>query len=76
MKELVEYIARGLVDNAEAVVVDEKQDRNTVILELHVAPGEVGRVIGREGKLANAMRVLLRVASTKTRKRVILDIGD
>jgi hypothetical protein len=76
MKELVEFIATGLVDDAEAVTVTETTDRGTIFVELRVAQGEVGRVIGREGKLASAMRVLLRVAGNRARKRVVLDIGD
>jgi hypothetical protein len=76
MKDLVEFIAKGMVDDPEAVVVNETVDRGTVFLELRVASGEVGRVVGREGKLANAMRALLRVAGARSRKRVVLDIGD
>lgn len=76
MKDLVEFIAKGMVDTPDAVVVTETVDRGTVFLELRVAEGEVGRVIGREGKLANAMRTLLRIAGAKSRKRVVLDIGD
>lgn len=76
MKDLVEFIAKGMVDDPDAVVVNETVDRGTVFLELRVAPGEVGRVVGREGKLANAMRALLRVAGARSRKRVVLDIGD
>ncbi|NJM52657.1 MAG: KH domain-containing protein [Blastocatellia bacterium] len=76
MKDLIEFIAKSLVDNADAVSVEEFKDRGTTVLELRVAPDEVGRVIGREGKVANAMRVLLRVAGNKTRKRAVLEIGD
>ena len=75
MKELIDYIARGLVDNPDAVVVDEQRDGNTVYLQLQVAEGELGRVIGKDGKLANAMRTLLRLGSRRG-KRVVLDIGD
>ena len=76
MKDLVEFIAKGMVDDAEAVSVNESAERNSVYVELRVAQGEVGRVIGREGKLANAIRTVLRVAGNRSRKRVILDIGD
>ncbi len=76
MKELVEYVARGLVDHPEQVKVTESVDRDTVFLELQVSPGEVGRVIGREGKLANALRTLLRISAARSRKRVVLDIRD
>jgi predicted RNA-binding protein YlqC (UPF0109 family) len=76
MKDLVEFIAKGIVDDAAAVNVNESVDRNTIFVELRVAQGEVGRVIGREGKLANAIRTLLRVAGNRSRRRVVLDIGD
>jgi uncharacterized protein len=75
MKELVEYIARGLVDSPDAVVVDEVREGGATYLHLDVAEGEFGRVIGRDGKLANAMRVLLRAGNRRGRK-VVLDIGD
>jgi len=74
MKELVEYVAKGMVDHPDAVRVTESADRTTIFLELRVAPGEAGRVIGREGKLANAVRTLLRIAAARSRKRVVLDI--
>lgn len=76
MKELVEYVAKGLVDHPDQVKVTESVDRDTIYLELRVAPGEVGRVIGREGKLANSVRALLRIAATRSRKRVVLDIRE
>ncbi len=76
MKELVEYVARGLVDHPEQVKVTESVDRDTVFLELRVSPDEVGRVIGREGRLANALRTLLRISAARSRKRVVLDIRD
>ena len=76
MKELVEYVARGLVDHPDQVRVAESVDRGTIFLELHVAPGEAGRVIGREGKLANAVRTLLRISAARSRKRVVLDITE
>lgn len=76
MKDLVEFVAKSLVDNHDAVTVEEHKDRGTTILALRVAPEEIGRVIGREGKVANALRTLLRVAAQKQHKRVILEIGD
>jgi len=76
MKDLVEFIAKGMVDEASDVTVNESVERNNIFVELRVAPGEVGRVIGREGKLANAIRTVLRVAASRSRKRVMLDIGD
>lgn len=62
MKELVEYIAKTLVNNPDAVSVTEINRRSVVILELRVAPEDMGRVIGKDGRVANAIRSLLRVA--------------
>jgi predicted RNA-binding protein YlqC (UPF0109 family) len=76
VKGLVEFIAKGMVDDAEAVSVTESSSRNGIFVELRVAQGEVGRVIGREGKLANAMRALLKVAGNRAGRRVMLDITD
>ncbi len=76
VKDLVEFIAKGMVDDADAVSVNESVERSTIFVDLRVAQGEVGRVIGREGKLANAIRTLLRVAGNRARRRVVLDIGD
>lgn len=76
MKDLVEFVAKALVDNQDAVTVEEHKDRGTTILELRVASDEIGRVIGREGKVANALRTLLRLSAQKQRKRVVLEIGD
>ncbi len=74
MKELVEYIAKSLVDDPSQVRVDEIEGATSVILELHVAPDDMGRVIGKGGRVANAMRTLLRVIAAKQGKRVTLEI--
>ena len=74
MKELVEYIARSLVDDPGAVSVNEIEGQSSIILELHVAPDDMGRVIGRNGRVANAIRTLLRVVAAKQGKRVNLEI--
>ncbi|MBN1121989.1 MAG: KH domain-containing protein [Anaerolineae bacterium] len=74
MKELVEYIAKSLVDDPSQVKVTEIQGATSVILELSVAPEDMGRVIGRNGRVANAMRTLLRVIAAKQGKRVTLEI--
>lgn len=74
MKELVEYIAKSLVDDPSQVNVTEIPGTTSVILELHVAPEDMGRVIGRNGRVANAMRTLLRVLAAKQGKRVTLEI--
>ncbi len=74
MKELVEYIAKSLVDDPSQVRVNEIQGATSVILELHVAPDDMGRVIGKQGRVANAIRTLLRVIAAKQGKRVTLEI--
>ncbi len=72
-KELVEYIAKSLVEEPEAVSVKEIRGSNVTVLELHVAREDMGRVIGKDGRVANALRMLLRVAS-RDDKRVVLEI--
>lgn len=74
MKELVEYIAKALVDNPDAVEVVEIPGTTSVIIELRVDPEDMGRVIGRDGKVANALRTVLRVVAAKQGKRVTLEI--
>lgn len=74
MKELVEYVAKSLVDDPSQVSVTEVTSGNSVVLELHVAPEDMGRVIGRNGRVANALRTLLRVQSAKQGARITLEI--
>jgi hypothetical protein len=74
MKELVEYIAKSLVEDPSQVHVTEIEERGTTILELEVAQEDMGRVIGKNGRVANAMRVLVRVLAAKQGKRINLDI--
>jgi len=74
MKELVEYIARALVDNPEAVKVNEVEGEQTSVIELKVSKEDLGKVIGRQGRTARAMRTILNAASTKIRKRAVLEI--
>ena len=74
MKELVEYIAKSLVDDPSQVTVSEVEGANSLIIELHVASEDMGRVIGRGGRVANAMRTLVRVIAAKEGKRVTLEI--
>ena len=74
MKDLIEYIAKSLVDDPSQVQVTEEQRGGSIVLELSVAPEDMGRVIGRSGRVANAMRSLLRVSATKHGKRATLDI--
>ena len=74
MKELVEYIAKNLVDNPDAVQVRESRGEYVVRVELTVDPEEKGKVIGREGKIARALRTLVNAAASREGKRGVLDI--
>jgi predicted RNA-binding protein YlqC (UPF0109 family) len=74
MKGLIEYVAKSLVDDPTEVRVTERTSPGEVQLELEVAPGDMGRVIGRAGRVASAMRMLLRVAAVKHGVRATLDI--
>jgi hypothetical protein len=74
MKELVEYIVKGLVDQPDQVIVTEIRRGNSITLELRVAPDDMGRVIGKGGRVANAIRSLLRVVAVKDNTRVTLEI--
>ncbi|HIQ01428.1 MAG TPA: KH domain-containing protein [Anaerolineales bacterium] len=74
MKDLVEYIAKALADNPSQVNVSEIEGESSLILELRVAPEDMGRIIGRDGRTANAMRSLVRVLAAKQGKRVTLEI--
>lgn len=76
MKTLVEYIAKSMVNDEDAVVVEERGGRHSVNLHLTVAQEDMGRVIGKQGRMANAIRTLLHVAAVKEGRRVSLDIGD
>jgi len=74
MKELIEYIAKALVDKPEEVSVKETEGERTTILELKVAQEDLGKVIGKEGRTARSMRVILNAAGTKLGKRCVLEI--
>lgn len=74
MKELVEYVARSLVDDPTQVKVDQIKAGGKIILELRVAKEDMGRVIGKSGRVANALRMLLRVAAAREGKQVTLDV--
>lgn len=74
MKELVRFIAMSLVDHPDEVVVDERETENTVFLELHVASEDMGKVIGKQGKIARALRTVVKAAASKENKKVIVDI--
>ena len=74
MKELVEVIAKALVDNPDEVTVEDKIEGKNVKLELHVAPSDMGKVIGKQGRIAKAIRCVVKAASTKDDLRVDVDI--
>jgi predicted RNA-binding protein YlqC (UPF0109 family) len=76
MKELVEFVAKSLVDHPDEVRVDEIVGARSIVYELRVAPSDMGRVIGKNGRVANAMRGLLRVTGVQCGKRAILEIVD
>ena len=75
MKELVEVIAMSLVDHPEEVVVTEKETDHAIILELKVAPDDMGKVIGKQGRIARALRTVVKAAASRGEKKVIVDIA-
>ena len=74
MKELLEIIAKNLVDYPDKVTVSEIQGDRSVVLELKVAPEDMGKVIGKQGRIAKAIRTVVKAAATKQNKRVIVEI--
>ncbi|MDD6666647.1 MAG: KH domain-containing protein [Lachnospiraceae bacterium] len=76
MKELVEVIAKSLVDSPEEVTVTERESGRTLILELHVASSDMGKVIGKQGRIAKAIRSVVKAAASKMDEKVIVDIVD
>lgn len=75
MKELVEVIAKALVDNPDEVVVTEKSEGKNVTVELHVAASDMGKVIGKQGRIAKAIRTVVKAASLSENKRVDVQIN-
>ena len=76
MKELVEVIAKALVENPDEVMVNEKKDGRNIVIELHVAPSDMGKVIGRQGRIAKAIRSVVKAASSRENLRVDVEIVD
>jgi hypothetical protein len=76
MSELLAYLARELVDDPEAVRVEEEERDDALVLVLHVAPDDVGKVIGRQGRIARALRTLVRAAAVREGRRVLVEIAD
>ena len=76
MKELVEVIAKALVDDPESVVVNEREEKKTTVLEVRVPESDMGKVIGKQGRIAKAIRSVVKAAAAKEDKKVIVDIMD
>ncbi|MGE3509826.1 MAG: KH domain-containing protein [Vicinamibacterales bacterium] len=76
VKDVVEVLARALTDHPDQVAVNESQHRGTTLVELYVAPGELGRVIGKQGRTAAALRTLAATAGEKEGKTVTLEVRD
>lgn len=76
MKELLLYIAKNLVDDPEAVSVTETQDDDGTVLELRVAPGDMGKVIGRQGRIAKEIRTLVKAVAQRNNEKVTVEIVD
>lgn len=74
MKDLVEYIARSLVSQPDEVKVTESKNDRTTILELNVAPADMGRIIGKQGRIARSIRTVLKAYATKNKEKATLDI--
>jgi uncharacterized protein len=76
MGELLDYLARRLVDEPDAVRVEEIEENDALVLRLHVAPDDVGKVIGRQGRIARALRTLVRSGGAQEGRRIVLEIVD
>jgi predicted RNA-binding protein YlqC (UPF0109 family) len=74
LRDLIDYLARGLVDHPEEVEVEEIEEADALVFELKVAEEDLGKVIGKQGRTAKALRTILSAASAKSRRRVILEI--
>ena len=74
MKDLVEVLAKALVDHPESVLVEMKEREKSSVIELRVAPDDMGKVIGKQGRKARAIRTVVKAAATKERKRVTVEI--
>jgi uncharacterized protein len=76
LAELLTYLAQRLVDDPEAVRVEEEEQDDALVLRLHVAKEDVGKVIGRQGRIARALRAIVRAGGARQRRRLILEIAD
>ena len=76
MQQLLEDLARRLVDEPDAVRVEREEREDVVVLRLHVAPDDVGKVIGRQGRIARALRTIVRACAARSNRRMLLEIAD
>ncbi len=76
MKDLVEIIARSLVEKPDEVTVTQREDDNAIVVELRVAQSDMGKVIGKQGRIAKAIRTVVKAASARETRKVIVDIVD
>ena len=76
MKELLLYMAKNLVDEPDAVTVNEMSNEDGKVLELHVAPGDMGKVIGRQGRIAKEIRTIVKTVAQRTGEKITVDIVD
>jgi predicted RNA-binding protein YlqC (UPF0109 family) len=74
VQDLVEYLAKGLVDKPDEVRVERVERDGAIVLELHVAPDDVGKVIGRQGRIARALRTIVRASGARSNERALLEI--
>ena len=75
MKELTEVIVKALVDSPDEVVITEKEGESALIIQIQVSPDDMGKVIGKQGRIAKALRSVVKAAATKENKKVLIDIG-
>ena len=76
MKELLLYMAKNLVDDPDAVTVTEISEEDGIVLQLHVAPGDMGKVIGRQGRIAKEIRTIVKTVAQRTGEKITVDIVD
>jgi uncharacterized protein len=76
LAELLAFLAQRLVDDPDAVRVEEEEREDAIVLRLHVAKDDVGKVIGRQGRIARALRAIVRAGGARQRRRLVLEIAD
>lgn len=76
MEELVRFIAKNLVDEPDSVKVETREEGDTIVISLSVAPGDMGKVIGRQGRIAKAIRTVVKAASVREDKKYMVDIVE